>query len=299
MNVDASFGDDLGHVHDYNNSSDTQVQSNFFSNFLRLLKSTSLCNILQSHSKILVVDSRVPFNICLKSLSNYHRNFAFVYDSEKADFAGYIDELSIIKLLKNYDRYINLTCSEFLSVVEAENVQKLPGDVTAFEGLDFITKNVSNRLFVWSNERKAPIGYLTPSCYLYYMVKNLRGKCDLLDLPLSGLTINLDFTTISYKNSLEEVLDLLILHDNLCVTDEKGRIIGILTRVKVMFYALEAFKNEIYLDCSTEVGVILEEMDSKFYHKIQPLHVESTTPLRKAVVSLLLSNDRVLVYTDA
>ncbi|UKJ88618.2 hypothetical protein MACJ_001862 [Theileria orientalis] len=282
MNVDTSFGNDLARVQDYDNSSNTQVQSNFFSNFLRLLKSTSLCNILQSHSKILVIDSRVPFSICLKSLSNYHRNFAFVYDAENADFAGYIDELSIIKFLKNYDRYINLTCSEFLSAVNAEKVHKLPGDVTAFEGLDFITKNVSNRLFVWSNERKAPIGYLTPSCYLYYMVKNLRGKCDLLDLPLSCLTLNLNFTTISYKNSLEEVLDLLILYDNLCV----------------MFYALDSFKNELYLDCSTEVAVILEEMDSKFYHKIQPLHVESTTPLRKAIIGLLLSNDRVLVYTD-
>ncbi|UKK01004.2 hypothetical protein MACK_001817 [Theileria orientalis] len=287
MNVDASFGNDLGRVHDYDNSTNTQVQSNFFSSFLRLLNSTSLCNILQSHSKILILDSRVPFSICLKSLSNYHRNFAFVYDAEKADFAGYIDELSIIKFLKNYDRYINLTCSEFLSAVKAEKVHKLPGDVSAFEGLDFITKNVSNRLFVWSNERKAPIGYLTPSCYLYYMVKNLRGKCDLLDLPLSCLTLNLNFTTISYKNSLEEVLDLLILHDNLCVTDDTGRIIGILTRVKVMFYALESFKNEVFwkeqhflklnLDFSTEVSVILEEMDSKFYHKIQTLNVSVDT----------------------
>ncbi|EAN30617.1 hypothetical protein TpMuguga_03g00776 [Theileria parva strain Muguga] len=276
-----------------------EFQLNFFSNLSDLLRSTSLCNILQSHSKILVINSKVPLLKCLKSMSNYHLDFALIYDSESMAISGYIDEFALIKIIINFDSYIGLNCAQFLKVESDSTVlHKLPVTSTSYEGFEYTLRNMANRVFVWSDDRKAPIGFVTPSCYLVYLVKNLRGKQRLLELPLKSIAVNHNFNKIFYQSTLKEALEFLNFEDNLGLVDLEGKLVGVLTRRKVTYYCLKQILKESQVILSTTLEQLNNHVDHIFNKKRRNLSVEGGISLYKAIACILVSNERILAYRD-
>ncbi|EKX73174.1 conserved hypothetical protein [Theileria equi strain WA] len=272
-------------------------ESSIYHNIKVLLNSTPLCALLQSHSKVVTVDSEVPLFVAFKALSHYHKDFIFVYDTDGKQFLGSLDEHSFVKFLKDSSEYEHMTCGQYLNAVGSPIIHKVPENSTAFYGLELVTRHRISRLFVWSTDRDVPIGYLTPSCFLLYIIKNVCGRFDFLDDSINSISTNCE-VTIPSQTTLKEALNILITHDDLPVIDDSGTILSILNRRKVIYFALNSLRDKVPVAYSNTVYDIVKSIDKEFRYKDQELYVDASITIRNALSAVLLSNDRTLAYAN-
>ncbi|GIX62050.1 uncharacterized protein BcabD6B2_14850 [Babesia caballi] len=201
---------------------------------------------LLTFTPVLVVDSAVPFYVCLQAMAEYGQEFALVYNASVLDFVGCFDELSFLQVLvPGNHASMRDSCGGYFMSHPSPGICKVAEDCSAKEALQHLLNQRVKRVFVWSSKKDAPIGFLTTRCFVDYITKHLRGCRQHGGQRIEHVSSSPDLPSVPEDATLRDISVLLSDNDEIPISDSQGHFVGILNRKMIVHYVLSRLRQEV------------------------------------------------------